>query len=244
MGKSLLMAAVAAMSVTGAQAEGFDPRQPCTEILQDADETTLAMVGAWTFGYLASVTSDPRPVDPSNVGIILENIDKACKPGKTLLDLVGGSSQDAASAPAAGSEAEARAMLMRFFEPDADLVALTAELLPKPEDVRAVYNEPLASKLVEAYAGFIKPGIKFGPKPEHSDIYMVYTTTAKLAAGDAALDEFPGGYKKVVQYFKTDVPIVRFKFVEKGETIGLAFDGLVYVNDHWVILPKPWKSLD
>jgi len=31
--------------------------------------------------------------------------------------------------------------------------------------------------------------------------------------------------------------------VKQGETIGLAFDGLVYVNGHWVIMPKPWRAL-
>lgn len=243
MGKSLLLAAVAALAVSGAQAQGFDPEQPCTDILGDADETTLAMVGAWTFGYLASKQSDARPVDLANVGVILGNLSKACKPGKSLLDLVGGSSKQDAG-PAAGSEAEARALLMRFFDPNEDLVALTGALLPKPEDVRAAYSDPLASKMIETYAAALKPGIKFGPKPEHDDLYMVYTTTAKLVAGDPVMDEFPGGYRKVVQYFKTDVPIVRFKFVRKGETSGLAFDGLVFVNDHWVLLPKPWRSLD
>ncbi len=243
MGKSLLLAAVAALAVTGAQAQGFDPEQPCTDILRDWDETTLAMVGAWTFGYLASQQSDARPVDLANVRVILGNLGKACKPGKSLLDLVGGSSKQDAG-PAAGSEAEARALLMRFFDPNEDLVALTGALLPKPEDVSAVYSDPLASKMIETYAAALKPGIKFGPKPEHDDLYMVYTTTAKLAAGDPVMDEFPGGYRKVVQYFKADVPIVRFKFVRKGETSGLAFDGLVFVNDHWVLLPKPWRSLD
>ncbi|MGJ5620789.1 hypothetical protein [Sulfitobacter sp. MF3-043] len=56
-------------------------------------------------------------------------------------------------------------------------------------------------------------------------------------------DEFPGGYKDVLQYFKIDVPIVRFKFVQKGETLGLAFDGLIHVNGRWVTMPKPRRSL-
>jgi len=43
---------------------------------------------------------------------------------------------------------------------------------------------------------------------------------------------------------KPGIPIVRFKFVEKGETSGLAFDGLVYVDGRWTLLPKPWRSLD
>ena len=47
----------------------------------------------------------------------------------------------------------------------------------------------------------------------------------------------------VLDYFVSDVPIGRFKFVEQGETLGLAFDGLIFVNDHWVFMPKPWRAL-
>ena len=47
----------------------------------------------------------------------------------------------------------------------------------------------------------------------------------------------------MVQFFKRNVPIVRFKFVKQGETTGMAFDGLIYVNDRWVIMPKPWRVL-
>ena len=223
-----------------ASSGGFDPRQPCSVILGDADETTLAMVGAWTFGYLASKQSDTRPVDLDNVGVILRNLNNNClKNGtRSLLDLVSG---NADAAP--GSEAQARALLMKFYDPNADLVALTAALFPTEQEVHMVYSDPLASAMVANYAAAFKPGLKFGPKPEHNDLLVVYATTGQLQRGDDILREFPGGYKDVVQYFKTDVPIVRFKFITKGETLGLAFDGLIYVNDHWVIMPKPWRSL-
>ena len=42
---------------------------------------------------------------------------------------------------------------------------------------------------------------------------------------------------------KPGIPIVRFKFITKGETLGLAFDGLVYLDGQWKILPKPWRAL-
>ena len=35
--------------------------------------------------------------------------------------------------------------------------------------------------------------------------------------------------------------IYRFKFVQPGKNIGMAFDGLVKVNGRWVIFPKPWR---
>jgi hypothetical protein len=37
--------------------------------------------------------------------------------------------------------------------------------------------------------------------------------------------------------------IYRFKFVEPGKDLGMAFDGLIYVNGHWRIFPKPWRAL-
>jgi hypothetical protein len=55
--------------------------------------------------------------------------------------------------------------------------------------------------------------------------------------------EFPGGYAQVAQYIVKDVPIVRFKFVKPGETMGMAFDGLIHVNGRWVFMPKPWNGL-
>ena len=31
--------------------------------------------------------------------------------------------------------------------------------------------------------------------------------------------------------------------INQGETLGLAFDGLIFVNDRWVLMTKPWRSL-
>jgi len=68
-----------------------------------------------------------------------------------------------------------------------------------------------------------------------------YATTKELREGNPILREFPGGYKKVAGLMQGEYPILRFKFVEPGETMGLAFDGLIFVNDHWVLMPKPWR---
>ena len=40
---------------------------------------------------------------------------------------------------------------------------------------------------------------------------------------------------------KPGLKVYRFKFVEPGEDLGMAFDGLVNVNGHWRIFPKPWR---
>ncbi|TMQ06352.1 MAG: hypothetical protein E6J91_38110 [Deltaproteobacteria bacterium] len=28
-----------------------------------------------------------------------------------------------------------------------------------------------------------------------------------------------------------------------GEQLGMAYDGLIYVNNHWAWFPKPWRAL-
>ncbi len=240
------------LSSASAQGVGFDPRSTCGEVLKNASETDKLMIAAWTFGYIAANTDNVRPVDQSNNAILLGNLAAVCQanPEASLLALVQASSRPASvpaapAAPAAapGSEAEARALLMRYFEPDADYRALTQALLPTEAEVKSLYAEPLGSALWESLSAQMGPGTAFGPTPTQSDLVVVYATTRQLFEQRPVLDEFPGGYKDVLQYFKMDVPIVRFKFVKTGEDLGLAFDGLVYLNDHWVIIPKPWRSL-
>ncbi|PHQ94097.1 MAG: hypothetical protein COB39_14135 [Marinosulfonomonas sp.] len=97
--------------------------------------------------------------------------------------------------------------------------------------------------LLERVSGDAKASTDAAGSKAQARALLIYTTTGQLQNGDAVLREFPGGYKNVLQYFKTDVPVVRFKFVKNGETSGMAFDGLDYVNDPWVIMPKPWRAL-
>lgn len=138
-------------------------------------------------------------------------------------------------------EAEGQALLRQFLDPKADRAAMTAKLKPAPADIRAVYDEPLSTQMIEGYAQLFVPGIAIGPKEGQDDLLFVLTTTGELKKGAEVAKEFPGGYAQVARYIKADVPIVRFKFVKQGETMGMAFDGLVHVNGKWVFMPKPWR---
>jgi hypothetical protein len=150
----------------------------------------------------------------------------------------------AAQAASPNLEAEGKALLMRFLDPKTDRGALTMQLKPADADIKAVYGEPLGSKLAAAYAQLYKPGTAIGPKDGQTDLLYVYATTGQLKAGAAVASEFPGGYAKVTQYIRKDVPIVRFKFVKPGETTGMAYDGLIHVNGKWVFMPKPWNAVE
>ncbi|RYH11345.1 hypothetical protein [Tropicimonas sp. IMCC6043] len=221
----------------------------CGEVLRRADDALKLSIAAWTFGYIAGKGERPAQVDLSASIRLLEQMFDDCRADEALsfLALAEKRLPDALhSLPVGGpgTEAEATALLERFLDPNADLIALTAALKPTPADVSAVYAEPLASLLIEQYERQYSPKAQFGPKQGQNAVLVVYTTTTELRSRAPVLGEFPGGYKDVLDFMKDGHPIVRFKFVEQGQTTGLASDGLIFVNDRWVFMPKPWRALE
>lgn len=205
------------------------------------------MMAAWIMGYLAATQENVIPVTRTDVNTVLRNLTDVCIGNSrlNLLDVTSMSRKSGETGP--GGEAEARALLERFLVAGADLGAMTMALKPSEADIRAVYREPLAGKLVAMYEGMYRPGAAIGPKAGQDSVILVRTMTDNLIrgdAGDAVLGEFPGGYRDIVAQMNPGFPIVRFKFGKAGEETGLAFDGLVHVNGHWVLMPKPWRALE
>ena len=40
---------------------------------------------------------------------------------------------------------------------------------------------------------------------------------------------------------KPGLTVYRWKYTKPGEPLGMAYDGLIYVNGHWAWFPKPWR---
>ena len=238
---TLALAASMLLAAPAPASQGLDPSAPCAALFAADRGPDGTLAAAWALGYLAAKDAAPGAVSLMDVLKMQGALESACKadPAATLLSVIGGN-----GAAPAGDAAEARAMLEAFLEPGADYVALTARLIPNEADIRAAYREPLAGALISGLLPRFKPGTAFRPKPGQDALLLVQTTTDALIARQPVLDEFPGGYAKVLGYLKPGLPIARFKFVKTGETSGLAFDGLVFVNDRWVLIPKPWRYLE
>ena len=85
------------------------------------------------------------------------------------------------------------------------------------------------------------------PKAEQNDFFVISATAKQLKEKEwkgEIYDYFPGGYHKVAPMLKDDANIYLFKFVKKGEKSGMRFDGLTFVNNHWVIFPKLWRAFE
>ncbi len=228
----------------------FDPFAPCATSLAQADTPLRPMIAGWVLGYMEAGLEARSTFALDEGEQVLGSLQNLCQsyPERSLAEIVLAivtlekADQTAAAEP--GSEEDARALLSRFLDPATDRVALTASLLPSPEDIRAVYDEPLASGLIAAYEGRLVPGVEIGPGEGQSTLLTWAASTGELRAGGDAMRYFPMGYRDVAQYMKPGLTMLRFKFVRPGESSGMAYDGLVWVNGRWVWIPKPWRGLE
>jgi len=143
-----------------------------------------------------------------------------------------------------GSMAEAHAFLKEFLSPTADHMAMTQKMRPNKKDYQAYFTEDAWEKAMKTYDGlWTQDPMSIKPNAGQTVLLLWKATVEEIKndSGDAAA--FPGGYKQIIDKIKPGHTIYRFKFVKPGETLGLAFDGLVYLDGRWVIIPKPWLAL-
>jgi len=127
-----------------------------------------------------------------------------------------------------------------------DAKALTATLKPKMNDYQAVFSGDFASKAEKAYETLWAGGrVVITADPANTELRLMKATRDDLAnwTPQVAAD-FPGGYKQVASFFKPGLIVYRWKYTKPGDTLGMAFDGLVFVDNHWAWFPKPWQVKD
>ncbi len=142
------------------------------------------------------------------------------------------------------TEAGAKQLLQQFLTPGADHAALSKALRPTAADYAAVYGTDAAAKLDQAYAPAWDAGqLVVAPNEGQTELKMWKATSEELKAGTGEAAGFPGGYKEIASKLQPGQTLYRFKFTKPGEELGMAYDGLVHVNGHWVLIPKPWRAL-
>lgn len=143
-----------------------------------------------------------------------------------------------------GTEAGATSLLKEFLKPGADHAALSKQLRPTAADYAAVFDADSSAKVAAVYDPAWDGGqMVVAPKAGQTEVKVFSATSdeMKMWTGNAA--EFPGGWKDVAAKLKPGLKIYRFKFVEPGKDLGMAFDGLIHVNGNWRMFPKPWRAL-
>lgn len=144
-----------------------------------------------------------------------------------------------------GGEMGAKKLLKEFINPNVDHLKLTKTLRPKKIDYKAFFVEKAWEKAMKVYEETLwTKDLVIEAKKGQTEILLWAATPAELKAGTGNSKYFPSGYREIADQIKSQGAIYRFKFVKPGETSGSSFDGLVDINGHWVIFPKPWKALN
>ena len=143
-----------------------------------------------------------------------------------------------------GTEAGATSLLKEFLKPGADHAALSKQLRPTSADYAAVFDAESSGKVAAVYDPAWEGGqMVVAPKAGQTEVKVFSATSDEMKSWSGNAAEFAGGWKDVAPKLKPGLKIYRFKFVEPGKDLGMAFDGLIYVNGNWRIFPKPWRAL-
>lgn len=144
-----------------------------------------------------------------------------------------------------GTEDGAKQMLTDL-RTSSDAAGMTKALKPTSADYKAVFTDDFAAKAEKGYEELWNdPKSVIGADPANTELKLFKATTDDIKAWthDVEMD-FPGGYQKVKDDFKPGLTVYRWKYTKPGETLGMAYDGLIYVNGHWAWFPKPWRIAD
>lgn len=135
---------------------------------------------------------------------------------------------------------DARRVLAPFLLAGADGKALTAALRPRPEDYALVFNRGLCAGLQAAYDATwaTDPVIT---RKSHQNVLLASACLAEgFFPGSPMMEAFPGGYAGLAEHLVPGRTWVCWKFVAPGERLGMAWDGLVHVEERWVWFPRAW----
>src|SRR5688500_6536458 len=135
-----------------------------------------------------------------------------------------------------GTEAGATSLLEEFLKPGADLAALSKQLRPTSADYAAVFDADSTANVAVAYAPVWEAGIRIVAQwAGQTEVKVISTTSDEMKSWSGNAAELAGGWKEVAPKLKPGLKVYPFKFVDPGKDLGMAFDGLTYVNGNWRI---------
>jgi len=121
---------------------------------------------------------------------------------------------------------------------------VTRLLIPQDADYEKVFVGRAVSAAHEAYTTLWSAPLDLTyPTAEQSSVRCFVAPAGMLGEENELSHEFPGGYRKLARWLNPHNVWVRWKYVRPGETSGLAYDGLVWCEDHWAWFPKPYRLL-
>jgi hypothetical protein len=118
---------------------------------------------------------------------------------------------------------------------------LLAALRPRPDDYARAFVPEAVDAAREAYEAH--PPYRLGPTTRDSTIECHVAPAGMLTYDNSLSRHFPGGYAAIAPLLQPERVWVAWKSTQPGRTTGMAYDGLVWLDDHWAWFPKPYRVL-
>ena len=141
----------------------------------------------------------------------------------------------------------ATAVLSRFLADhtvEGRAIMASEALKPRPGDYARVFTPDVADGLAAAYKRLWDEGKPAPhPKAHHDTLQLSIAQAADFVTWNEPAKRFPNGYRDLAAYMQPERIWFAWRFHQAGKSIGMAYDGLVWMDDHWAWFPKPWHAL-
>lgn len=139
---------------------------------------------------------------------------------------------------------EAWRLLRRIASaPPTEALVLVDALRPADEDYGRAFLGSAADQARAGYRSLWSTPVIPGPKVGQTELRVAVARVEDLRERGEAAERLPGGYGQIADKLVPGRVWVAWKFTEPGEALGMAWDGLVWLDDHWAWFPKPWRVL-
>lgn len=134
---------------------------------------------------------------------------------------------------------QARATPLLAAAPTAGAAGLAA-FAPRAEDYARVFTAAIAPAMELHFSSLWAQRPEVTAQVEQTELQL-WSARGDQLGGDTP--GFPGGYKALAAHLVPDRIWSAWKYVRQGATLGMAYDGLVWLDDRFVWFPKPWRAL-
>jgi hypothetical protein len=121
--------------------------------------------------------------------------------------------------------------------------ALSVALSPRPGDAALAFVPEVAERVAAVYDALWNESPRVEHVPTLGELKLYLAPAGMLTEDNALSNRFPGGYRAVAPLLQPQYVWACWKYLKPGESAGMAYDGLVWLNDHWAWFPKPYRAL-
>lgn len=121
--------------------------------------------------------------------------------------------------------------------------SVTATLQPRDEDYARAFTADVVEHAREQFQALWADAPRVARAAPDCQLVMHIAPAGMLAEDNALSWQFPGGYRSIAPKLNPHRTWVAWKYIARGQTAGMSYDGLVWLDDHWVWFPKPYRVL-